>query len=611
MRAPVRSSLRWRRSCAVLGLTTLLSVLPGCTDSPLGEFLTDLTWTIVKDIARSLPFADTTALIIDNLQKAMSEDGASGQRVGILGFFEDPSLAAKAGIGIAGKFLPDYLAQELQRRGVDVSLLNAANIVGPDGKPAVTIDANGRIVLKVDPAQLGGYDYLLSGVVGRQQEQLVMDVKMVQPTEGGKVVEVVQAAQYDPDTLSLLGVNKLMATPPGPWVRCAMDSAERLTAKRQGAATATCQIVAQPGAGNLLCVHCPSVPATSYSDADGRDWKERSVEPFKACLQVKPWSTASGPTSGTYDATLQGAPAGQVTVDGRSMAVVPGEDGRYILRGNKGDEYTITLNSTGFYHTGTRVRRRLAAYLAVDGVNSIGQSLALPSSGKKWVVESGKATDIPGWQLDDGRARRFKFVSFEDSVAVRLGAQDNVGQITAVLYAEKDQGCPSGPLCKPEEGGVCNRQDVTPYCTCNTRDGRMSCEAASSHGGCQSFASPCKCRESARGPFRACEQVKTCYTNSGSKVAMAKPSPVGGTAGGLAGARGGGVGGGGPAKAMAGAAESDASPSDLGTGEGEEIDRAVETIALELDETPVGVITLHYQGGPPAPGGAAPAQITQ
>ena len=611
---------RSSRFIAVLLTTSLLLALPACGESPAAQFLTDLTWSIVKDIAKALPFADTTLLIVDHLQKAMSEGGPTGGRVGVLGFFQDPSLAAAAGIGVAGKFLPDYLAQQLQARGVDVSLLNAANIVGPDGKPAVSMGADGRLVLNVDPAQLGGFDYLLSGVVGRQDGQLVVDVKMVQPEAGGKVIEVVQAAQYDADTLSLLGVNKLMEAPPGPYVSCKADSGERLAAKQKGSAAAGCQIVAQPGAGNLLCMHCPSVAPTSYTDADGRDWTERAVEPFAACLQLKPYSTDSGPTTGQYTAVPSGSPDGTVDLNGRSMTVLQADDGRYVLRGNQGDEYTITVSSTGFYHTGTRVRRRLAAYLAVDGVNTIGQELSLPSTGKKWVVESGKATDIPGWQLEGGRARRFKFVSFEDSVAVRLGAQENVGQITAVLWAEKDRGCPSGPLCQPEGGGVCARRDVTPPCICTASRGeRVRCEEAAGHGGCVDFILPCKCRDGAKGPLRACEEVKACYTTSGKKVAMVKSGVRIGESGvgsSREGGAGGGTGGGLRASAGGGAKMSSAgvpSATDLGTGEGEEIDRAVETIALEVEETPLGVITVHYQGSPvsSAPTGPAPAQITQ
>jgi hypothetical protein len=268
-------------------------------------------------------------------------------------------------------------------------------------------------------------------------------------------------------------------------------------------------------------------------------------------------------------------------------SVYVSEKDSYIVTAVKGMEYSIKMFSLGVNHTGTNIPRRMAVHLSVDGVNTLGEAVTLPTQGKRWLLDSKGVLEIPGWQLDDGIARRFKFVTLDESVAYRLGQTESVGQVTALFYLEKDKGCPKGPLCRPVAKKDCKEDDVTPSCQCFQKDSEysISCEdAGTCKNGCVRFDEPCTCFDKSGKKRLDCSKAKRCYTEDhepiwkfGEKCSSKHLQPVKnntilhfiGSAG--------------------------TQENNLATGEGQQIAHPVENVQMEMETEPTAVLTIHYK----------------
>jgi len=426
--------------------------------------------------------------------------------------------------------------------------------------------------------------------------------------------------------LALVGAAGVLAPPPAPFLHCAADHPETTATKLSLAQAPECRVVAydpfrlrealgeQGGlpevsdddllryqtrlekhfdAGNMICAECYPLASVTQEDADGWHWKQKPLQAARFCLSVAPKATLEhrlgepSPQEGVEDA-YEGTIIGDYSVNGDAPGRIPGllgltGDGRYHIAGSRGDEYGVVMTATGLNHTGTQLPRKAAVYLAVDGINTLGQAVELPTRARRWLAQSGGRTVINGWQLDGDQGRWFKFVSLENSVAVRLGRTKNVGQITALVYLEKDGGCPDGPLCSGLDNDHCPVTDVTPPCRCYLKGEAepVDCTEASKCRPCVKFVESCKCFDKSGRKRPACHPRK-CYLEDGSRV------PFGGRArcvkshtvlkylGSASGDGGGSV------------------ESAMATGEGRKFKQAIRSVELEMEPTPWAVLTIHY-----------------
>ncbi len=120
----------------------------------------------------------------------------------------------------------------------------------------------------------------------------------------------------------------------------------------------------------------------------------------------------------------------EILVDGRPLAELRGGSNTYV-EAQKNRNYTIRLrNDTG---------GRVAVALAVDGLNSIDAKHTAARDAAKWVLAPYETAEIQGWQVDDGRARKFLFTSEEKSYGTWIGDSRNLGVISAVFFAEQER----------------------------------------------------------------------------------------------------------------------------------------------------------------------------
>ncbi len=596
------------RFCQTLPFAVLLG---GCGFSP---FLRDLSWAVAKDLGHLLPFSETATEIVKALAGAVLDangaprgKNAEGRvrgkdnpvRIGLTGFLS--AVGGEADIGVAGRFLPDYLAQQLGAAGpIEVTVLDAEGLGDRVAKTAQ------GVALRGDQA-LSRFDYLLAGVVDPRPDRVGVSMKLYEPRADGKTLDFNGAAALDPDALALLGRSHVITPLPGAWVKCAQDPAPVLTAKAKAAAEGKCSVSLREGPSAALCVTCGGGGLSApYTTTSGALWQDAEAKPFSACVSIKPALPGAAP----YALTAAGA----VRPSGGASGELP-ETALPLLTARQGEEYEVKLAATPLYHTGTLSPRTLSVYLAVDGVNSLGEDLTLPSVGSRRLFPAGgdlSVLTIPGWQKDETLVRRFKFVSFENAVAVRLGKEENVGQITALLYAEPDRGCPEGDLCQPTY--ACPGTDVTPVCRCLAyQKQEVSCEEAVGVGGCEKFTEYEGKAKGAKAPVnyrgariaRATDAEMRTWRAEQAREAWLEAHPRGGAGGGsgISAAGGGGVGGGGgggggsmsaPRPMAAAAGER------LGTGEGHAVRERAKTQDATTAAVPFAVLTVHYRGAGPS-----------
>ena len=118
----------------------------------------------------------------------------------------------------------------------------------------------------------------------------------------------------------------------------------------------------------------------------------------------------------------------EVLVDGRPAAELP-HGGRTYIEARQGREYAVRLTN----HTGARV----AAALAVDGLNSIDAKRTTSREASKWILGPYESIVIEGWQTSGATARKFFFTSEERSYGAWLGKTEDLGVITAAFFRER------------------------------------------------------------------------------------------------------------------------------------------------------------------------------
>jgi hypothetical protein len=97
----------------------------------------------------------------------------------------------------------------------------------------------------------------------------------------------------------------------------------------------------------------------------------------------------------------------------------------------RGREYTVRLTNAW--------PCRVAVALAVDGLNTIDARHTKPDDAAKWVLGPYETVVIPGWQVNEGEARRFVFTGERHSYGAWLGKTENLGVIEAVVYRERQR----------------------------------------------------------------------------------------------------------------------------------------------------------------------------
>ncbi|HEX5045281.1 MAG TPA: hypothetical protein VFV75_20460 [Candidatus Polarisedimenticolaceae bacterium] len=138
------------------------------------------------------------------------------------------------------------------------------------------------------------------------------------------------------------------------------------------------------------------------------------------------------------DGARAGSAAGysmEVLVDGLPAAELP-HGGRTYIEAWRGREYAVRLTN----HTGARV----AAALAVDGLNSIDAKRTTSREAAKWILEPYASIVIEGWQTSGATARKFFFTTEARSYGAWLGKTEDLGVITAAFFRER-------PGCLPRE----------------------------------------------------------------------------------------------------------------------------------------------------------------
>ena len=121
----------------------------------------------------------------------------------------------------------------------------------------------------------------------------------------------------------------------------------------------------------------------------------------------------------------------EVLVDGMPAAELP-HGGRTYIEAGRGREYAVRLTN----HTGARV----AAALAVDGLNSIDAKRTTSREAAKWILGPYESIVIEGWQTSGATARKFFFTTEERSYGAWLGKTEDLGVISAAFFRERP-GC--------------------------------------------------------------------------------------------------------------------------------------------------------------------------
>ncbi len=117
-----------------------------------------------------------------------------------------------------------------------------------------------------------------------------------------------------------------------------------------------------------------------------------------------------------------------VLIDGQAVRQYAAFGTRYI-EALRGKEYAIRLTNP--------FDVRVAVALAVDGLNTIDARRTTAFDARKWVIGPHETVVISGWQVSMEQARHFFFTTEGQSYAERLGAGENLGLISAVVFRER------------------------------------------------------------------------------------------------------------------------------------------------------------------------------
>lgn len=112
----------------------------------------------------------------------------------------------------------------------------------------------------------------------------------------------------------------------------------------------------------------------------------------------------------------------EILVGGRARPAAI-EDGFAFIELREQDECEIRLINDAPYE--------VAAKLTLDGIDCFFFSQTRASM---WIIPPNGSTVVKGWQLDGNRARTFRIVPFENSVAAQAGAIGDIGVISATFF---------------------------------------------------------------------------------------------------------------------------------------------------------------------------------
>jgi len=143
----------------------------------------------------------------------------------------------------------------------------------------------------------------------------------------------------------------------------------------------------------------------------------------------------------------------EILVDGRPVPVLAARGASYV-EASQGREYAIRVTN--------RTGRRVAAALAVDGLNVIDARRTSARAARKWILDPWQSITLDGWQVSSGTARRFVFTTEEASYGAWLGRTGDLGVISAAFFRERIPEPPPQPLTKQraEEGAAAPRADA-------------------------------------------------------------------------------------------------------------------------------------------------------
>jgi hypothetical protein len=133
----------------------------------------------------------------------------------------------------------------------------------------------------------------------------------------------------------------------------------------------------------------------------------------------------------------------EVLVDGRPLPEYTASGAAYI-EAAKGREYAIRLTN--------RTGERVAAALAVDGLNTIDARHTTAVDARKWILGPWETMTLSGWQTSSGTARRFVFTTEPASYGAWLGKTGDLGVISAAFFRERprrDEIAGAAERCEP------------------------------------------------------------------------------------------------------------------------------------------------------------------
>ena len=117
-----------------------------------------------------------------------------------------------------------------------------------------------------------------------------------------------------------------------------------------------------------------------------------------------------------------------VVVDGAPLSELYGRGSTYV-EAQRGKPYALRITNPFPYRVGVA--------LSVDGLNTIDAKHSDAWRARKWVLDPGESTTIPGWQVSGSTAREFFFTGERSSYGASLGLTENLGVIEAVFFRER------------------------------------------------------------------------------------------------------------------------------------------------------------------------------
>ena len=207
------------------------------------------------------------------------------------------------------------------------------------------------------------------------------------------------------------------------------------------------------------------------------------------------------------------------------------QDGKVYIEAVRGRDYSLRITNPLPY--------RVAVALSVDGLNTINASHTSPGKAPKWILGPYESVVISGWQVNGSEARKFFFTGEKSSYGAFLGKTENLGNIEAVFYKEKQR-------------HVTKR--VQPMPCEPRREGSEYSKGRDSSGGIGSYDAP----SSAPAPHMESQRKAEAESKS----------------------------------------QSDLSNEYAATGIGERTDNQIEWVSLDLEKSPCATVKLRYEFRP-------------